>query len=77
MPKTKLIDIPAYGNGIMGDARIEVSKQCCECIYIDLDTYQKCEAFPDGIPKEILIGKHDHTKPYKGDHGIQFEPIED
>lgn len=36
---------------------------------------QTCEAFPDGIPKEIWDGKDDHTKPYKGDHGIQYEPI--
>ena len=32
-----------------------------------------CEAFPDGIPNEIADGKNKHLKPYKGDHGIQFE----
>lgn len=31
-----------------------------------------CDAFPDGIPTEILIGEVDHTTPYKGDRGIQF-----
>jgi len=35
-----------------------------------------CKAFQDGIPDEIIIGDGDHTKPYKGDNGIVFEPIE-
>ena len=32
-----------------------------------------CDAFPDGIPKEISTGRHDHLKPFKGDNGIRFE----
>jgi hypothetical protein len=28
------------------------------------------------IPVPIQMNKHDHRKPYLGDHGIQFEPIE-
>lgn len=31
-----------------------------------------CEAFPDRIPNEILVGKFIHTKPYAGDRGLQF-----
>jgi hypothetical protein len=34
-----------------------------------------CEAFPGGIPDEIFHFGNRHTKPFKGDHGIQFEPI--
>ena len=37
----------------------------------------QCEAYPDGIPYVILNGEHDHTEPYEGDNGIQFEPIEE
>ena len=37
----------------------------------------KCGAFKDGIPNIILTNIHDHTEPYPGDNGIQFEPIED
>jgi hypothetical protein len=36
-----------------------------------------CLAFPDVIPKDILLGKKNHTKPYKGDKGIRFEPIKE
>jgi len=35
-----------------------------------------CEAFPNGVPQDILDFKHDHRKPYEGDNGITFEPKE-
>ena len=45
------------------------------------DHLNYCKAYPkdteDGIPHEILMGDHDHKEPYKGDHGIQFEPIKE
>lgn len=36
-----------------------------------------CDAFPEGIPREILTARHMHTSPYPGDHGIRFEPIDE
>ena len=35
-----------------------------------------CEAFPKGIPDEIAYGDNDHTKPFKGDNGIQYQKEE-
>jgi hypothetical protein len=32
-----------------------------------------CDAFPGGIPDEILISAVDHKEPYEGDNGIRFE----
>jgi len=35
-----------------------------------------CKAFPNGIPPAIAWGNNKHIKPYPGDQGIRFEPIE-
>jgi len=37
----------------------------------------RCVAFPDGIPDEIFVCAVDHLKPYDGDNGVQFEPVDD
>jgi hypothetical protein len=49
---------------------------CFRCKYFQgaTDQIDKCAAFPEGIPDEILLMKHNHRKPYPGDHGIRFEP---
>jgi hypothetical protein len=36
-----------------------------------------CEAFPDGIPDDIYLGKNPHTEPFPGDGGIMFTPETD
>lgn len=35
----------------------------------------KCNAF-EKIPNEIILGKNDHSKPFPGDHGIQYQPLD-
>ena len=45
---------------------------CMNCKnYIGLN---QCKAFKE-IPNGIWFNKIDHTKPYKGDNGIQFKQI--
>jgi hypothetical protein len=49
--------------------------QCLQCKYFhDEDTeHSTCDAFPQGIPEDILLSKFDHSKPFPGDNGIQFQ----
>ena len=45
---------------------------CSYCIHEGDD--MTCDAFPDGIPDEILDGGDDHLESFEGDNGIQFKP---
>jgi hypothetical protein len=47
------------------------SPVCTLCKHYSLEG--GCVAFPRGIPVEIWSGENDHTKPFPGDNGIQFE----
>jgi hypothetical protein len=51
--------------------------QCFDCAHLDRSNSfnpLRCRAFPEMIPVPIQMNKHDHRKPYAGDHGIRFEP---
>ena len=50
---------------------------CLECRHCRLPESPTCDAFPNGIPREILIEGRGHRRPYPGDHGILFEPKPD
>ena len=68
--------IPAYDEGTMGDALIDMSVQCLDCKHLN-DNMTTCKAFKEGIPVKILTGGFDHTQPFKGDNGIRFERLEE
>lgn len=46
---------------------------CYGCRHLKDKVNFKCDAFPGGIPVEILGNKTDHRKPVEGDNGIIFE----
>lgn len=51
---------------------------CAKCKHFDKASprlKRTCVAFPDGIPKEILMGDFDHQEPHPLDNGITFEDV--
>lgn len=46
----------------------------CKRFRPDADTLV-CDAFPGGIPDNILDSVADHRQPYEGDDGKRFEPV--
>ncbi|WP_019176515.1 hypothetical protein [Methanomassiliicoccus luminyensis] len=50
---------------------------CLYCKRVHLGKGEVCDAYPGGIPEEILSGKVDHTRPYMGDNGLTFLDVLD
>lgn len=48
---------------------------CAHFIGRDEEHDMVCEAFPEGIPDDILLGWSQHTGPVDGDNGIQYQPV--
>lgn len=61
------------------------SEVCSRCMHLKLKPSSefteghptgRCKAFPDGIPREIWFGWNQHTSPFEGEYGVQFEPAD-
>ncbi len=49
---------------------------CLQCRHFTVNKnnhWFTCLAFPEGIPNEIMYGRFDHHKKFRGDRGIRFE----
>ena len=67
-------DPPPDSITLDGDALITpYSLVCTFCAHLRDSELRTCDAFPNGIPREIWLEENDHRKPYLGDNGIQFE----
>ena len=60
---------------IVGDPDDLMVSQCVWCVHRSADG-ASCQAFPEGIPSEILHNEHDHRTPHEGDNGTCYEPVE-
>lgn len=51
---------------------------CLFCRHFNRDDEEafSCRAYPQGIPEAIVISESDHRQPYRGDHGMRFEPVD-
>ncbi len=54
----------------------KLSPMCVDCEYFRGAKDGMCDAFPRKIPDKIWSGDLKHDKPFPGDQGIRFRPLE-
>ena len=47
---------------------------CLGCRRLRRSARLTCDAFPDGVPPEIITSTHDHRLPFAGDWGLLYWP---
>lgn len=58
---------------MLDNRRAVTERPCDACARFAGD--KSCEAFPRGIPQEILEGDNDHTTEVAGDGGLRFKEV--
>ena len=66
----------AFGERLMWQDEDELRASPCLSCRQKSPTGATCTAFPAGIPDDILLARHDHRTPYRGDHGIRYEFVD-
>ncbi len=61
----------ADAGGFYWDGHVVLSAQCATCAR--RRQWPTCEAFPGGVPREILAGLFDHRQPFPSDGGLRYE----
>jgi hypothetical protein len=67
-------DTTKFVAGAVAPVRFLPPVACARCAQLWPGDKTRCNAFPQGIPRDILDGEDPHTTPHLGDHGIQFTP---
>lgn len=69
-------EVPEKGASTEGASGYEVKNQCQTCAHYWKEAGGKCDAFPNGIPFVILLGKYDHTFEFNfggvSDEGVTY-----
>jgi hypothetical protein len=63
---------PTRADRFSFDPNSVIWSQCVFCKHKHLGS-GTCDAFPDGIPAEILTNDADHREYFPGDQGIRYE----
>jgi hypothetical protein len=46
----------------------------CTRFHADDESGLTCDAFPEGIPDDIIYNDFDHRSPHADDNGLQYDP---
>lgn len=59
--------------GWAADEVVAMASQCVGCSR--KASNDSCDAYPQGIPMQILTNEHDHREEFPGDGGLLYEAV--